>query len=373
MNIITKYFILGFLLIIIAWTCKDSTQPQPADCDLGYHPCDYEDTFCCPDTTSHNFVWEIDTLGIYGSIINDVAIVDENDIWVVGALSVEDSTMQYPGEKNYNGAHWNGNSWNFLKIWNPHAELKSIEYFSENDIWVLGSYPIHWDGTEWTLYHLTDMGVTPGGLSGKIWAISPENIYFVGGNGRIVHYDGIDFLKMESNTIVTLKDIHGTPDGEHVFIAGYDNIGDSIALELINGHWVTIYSGDSYYIEDPNSIWGRISSVHTYLDTAYFTTTNGLLKYNYIDYTFQFDGQDQSMFYDYHFIGTEMNNYNDILLFSRTFSTLHFNGSNWLSDESISDVQSTWTRGCDFKDNLAVITGYCCGFGHAIVARGSRQ
>ncbi|MDA3871728.1 MAG: hypothetical protein PF551_05180 [Candidatus Marinimicrobia bacterium] len=36
------------------------------------------------DTTSHNFTWTIDTLGIYGSSLRDVAIIDENNIWVVG-------------------------------------------------------------------------------------------------------------------------------------------------------------------------------------------------------------------------------------------------------------------------------------------------
>jgi len=38
------------------------------------------------DTTSHNFTWKIDTLGIYGSYLNDVWIVNEDDIWVVGQM-----------------------------------------------------------------------------------------------------------------------------------------------------------------------------------------------------------------------------------------------------------------------------------------------
>ena len=36
------------------------------------------------DTTSHNFTWTIDTLGIYGSSLRDVAIIDENNICVGG-------------------------------------------------------------------------------------------------------------------------------------------------------------------------------------------------------------------------------------------------------------------------------------------------
>ena len=53
------------------------------------------------DTTSHNFIWEIDTLGIGGSYLNDVAIIDENNIWVVGNIETDTAT--------YNAAHWDGN------------------------------------------------------------------------------------------------------------------------------------------------------------------------------------------------------------------------------------------------------------------------
>jgi hypothetical protein len=58
------------------------------------------------DTTSHNFTWEIDTLGEYGSYLNDVWIVDENDIWVVGEI-ITDSGW-------YNLAKWDGLNWSWL-------------------------------------------------------------------------------------------------------------------------------------------------------------------------------------------------------------------------------------------------------------------
>jgi hypothetical protein len=38
------------------------------------------------DTTSHNFTWRLDTLGTNWSILLDVAIVNENDIWAVGEI-----------------------------------------------------------------------------------------------------------------------------------------------------------------------------------------------------------------------------------------------------------------------------------------------
>ncbi|MFQ6605929.1 MAG: hypothetical protein ACE5D8_10345, partial [Fidelibacterota bacterium] len=48
-----------------------------------------EVTAATMDTTSHNFTWEIDTLGNYGSYLNDVAIIDENNIWVVGNIETD--------------------------------------------------------------------------------------------------------------------------------------------------------------------------------------------------------------------------------------------------------------------------------------------
>ena len=43
------------------------------------------------DTTSHNFSWRIDTLGVTSSVLYDVAIVSDNDVWAVGEIFLNDS------------------------------------------------------------------------------------------------------------------------------------------------------------------------------------------------------------------------------------------------------------------------------------------
>ena len=52
------------------------------------------------DTTSYNFIWKIDTLGNYGSYLKDVAVIDENNIWVVGNIRVPDP------DSSSNGTSW---------------------------------------------------------------------------------------------------------------------------------------------------------------------------------------------------------------------------------------------------------------------------
>ena len=192
-----------------------------------------------PDSTSHNFVWEIDSLGLYGSYINDVWIVNENDIWVVGQIVMPDpdSSWNGTGREKFNAAHWNGEEWEVMRIYNS-APLHSIWYFDKDNIWVSSGFPKHWDGNKWRIFHLQNMGFDVS--TENIWASSPSDIYFVGSEGSIVHYNGSSFSKIESGTEIDLKSISGTPDGRRVFITGYEDSGElsgqSIALEIKNGN-----------------------------------------------------------------------------------------------------------------------------------------
>ena len=82
---------------------SDSSLCCQVICDNHYHNCGEQLTDCCLDTTSHDFTFQVDTIGDYGSYINDASIVNENTIWVVGRI-IDDSNY-------FNAAFWNGNSW----------------------------------------------------------------------------------------------------------------------------------------------------------------------------------------------------------------------------------------------------------------------
>lgn len=328
-------------------------------------------------TTSHDFVWEIDTLGNYGSYLNDVWIVDENDIWVVGALTIEDSTLQYSGETNYNAARWNGNTWEYLRIWNPHVELYSIYYFSKTDIWVTSfGLPIHWDGNEWTLYHIQNMGIDAS-AGFDIWGTSSSNIYFVGYEGSIVHYDGLNFAKMETGTDVDLLSISGTPDGEYLFAAGYDSDAPapSVALEYSAGAWRTLYYHEGYWPDSDTS--GAVLGVYVKGDTAYFTRRGGLWKYNYLTGESSIIPAGENGYNRYGYSQIIVNGLNDIFIKDSGFSLLHYNGISWRTDVSINDIHGWYglhSDSFDYKNNLLVMVGcYNCSYGHGLVVRGKRN
>ncbi|MCD6100984.1 MAG: hypothetical protein J7K33_10440 [Candidatus Marinimicrobia bacterium] len=327
------------------------------------------------DTTSHEFDWEIDTLGIYGSYLSDVWIVDEDNIWVVGNIVVPDpdSSWNGTGRETFNAAHWNGEKWEYIHIrgnlMNDVGPLNSIWYFDENNIWVAG-FPIHWDGNKWTLYHLQDMGLDVS--VDYIWASSPDDIYFVGLEGSIVHYDGKDFKKIETEHEVRLIDIEGTDDGEYVYVVGYDFFSPaySVVYQIHDGVVETLFY-DEIHPTTGGLDWGAVSSVSVYKDMVYFVTYLGLVKKHVQSDEFTID----FAFRNYGYRSMVVKNYNDIFMVGGRGKYAHFNGVSWDFNEelkNIYDLSSIW-GGCAFKDNLVVICGYLLDGSHGYVAKGRRQ
>ena len=167
------------------------------------------------DTTTHNYTWQIDTVGTYGTILNDVFVIDENDIWAVGEINVYNAATGL--DTMYNAAHWNGQQWELIKI--PAATsfgtysngpLLAVFAFSANDVWTFslaGSFS-HWDGTRWRSLFVRE---AVGSIT-NIWGTSSEDIYFAGTNGSITHHDGQSWHLVESGTDISIQDIWGYDD-----------------------------------------------------------------------------------------------------------------------------------------------------------------
>jgi len=318
------------------------------------------------DTTSHEFVWEIDTLGSYGSYLLDVHIVNENDIWAVGKLSIPDSAGYIPTHANYNAAHWDGSEWKYIKI-NSTATLYCIQYFNEDDIWVSSGYPKHWDGNEWTHFDLSEYGLdtAPGNAC---WGTSSSNMYFAGLNGSIVYFDGLNFSQLAYQTNIELRDISGTADLEHIFVTGYNLTGESIALEYANNSWNTLYEGINLFSEP----YGRMKSVDVIDGYALFGCTEGLWRYNY--YTgFSELETSEDMSWENSIRQVFANASNDIIIISNWGMVNHFNGNTWKTDEKLLSLVlnngSFLTRGAAFKENMIVISNWI----GQIVLRGYRN
>jgi len=322
------------------------------DCPDLYSPCSDNLSICCIDTTSHDYSWVLDTLGTNGSYLRDVAIVDENNILVVGNIVTE------TGE--YNAAKWNGTGWELFGIYSNTLNLYNIQYFSEDDIWVTsGCFPYYWDGNGWTRYHLENMGLDAC-VGFDIWGTSSSNMYFVGYQGAIVHYDGENFEQMESGTEVDLLDIWGTyndeTDTEIIWTSGHDSYGNTVFLVYNSGMWQPVYDANSYkYVFRPDSLSGTIGGLWSSENALYVYTTWGIYQC-----PISTVGEGEIIWLGENgdatekILGTNDNN----LFFYRSGSEIrHFNGSTWhLYDEIINPLDVL--NSIDVRENLAVTVGY---------------
>jgi len=317
-------------------------------------------------TTGHDFVWEIDTLGEYGSSLHDVTAIGENDVWAVGEIKT-DST-------NFNIACWDGSKWNLKRVEfntfygsKAFGAIRSIFAFSSDDIWVMtyfGSHG-HWDGEEWE----TGYAENTGAATEAIWGSSSSNLYFAGYNGSIVHYNGVTFTPVSSVTSADLNSIAGIYNPA----TGKSRIwvtGTGILLYYDSSEWQTIWDQDHPYFDN-----NYINPTAIYIpDDKYIilSTWNGygsrITLHNQDDF-----GQYQVLFYadgDYiRFIsGIDVN---DFFLVGTYTKVAHYNGETYHKYE---ELESFGILSSCFMINNAVFTvGYQGAFqSKGIVFRGKR-
>jgi hypothetical protein len=162
--------------------------------------------------TSDNFTWQTYTFGdpnFGSSLLRDVAVIDENNIFAVGEI-YNDTTGQA-----YNAVHWNGNNWELIRIMTNacggvlYPPIQAIFAFSLSDILfahIDGSIS-HYDGIEF----INDCSLITqlNGSANKIWGKSRNDFYVVSGNGFIARYENEVWNKIESGTTTDINDIWG--------------------------------------------------------------------------------------------------------------------------------------------------------------------
>jgi hypothetical protein len=178
------------------------------------------------------------------SVLLDVAIINDNDIWAVGEIFVNDSTGE-PDPDSYNAAHWNGQQWKLLRVpvqicGTPAVGspmLYSVFRLSPDSIlFTEGGNLVIWDGFGFSQECLPS-GLILGTLR-KIWVSPSSDVYLVGDRGTIVHWDGTSWQRIESGTDVNINDVWGAVDllsGETRIYAGattFGSTGERLLLEI---------------------------------------------------------------------------------------------------------------------------------------------
>lgn len=152
------------------------------------------------------------------------------DLWWVTALAKNDVWI---GGAGATILHWDGTAFTRMKTPGLAADtVYGIWAASANDVWAVGSHAgrygflWHWDGTAFTNVLLPDdvqldaSGELPGLF--KVWGRNANDIYAVGGNGLMMHYDGKAWKVIPTETTETLFTVHGDAN-EIVAVGGSSN------------------------------------------------------------------------------------------------------------------------------------------------------
>ena len=306
--------------------------------------------------TSHNIVWTVDTLGQPGNFLNDVWGLDENNVYAVGYIELPEGSSSI--------VKWEGNSWK------PFTNVGGVKYgifgFNENSIFVVGESSNRgiigiWDGISWTEYrsdYFLARGDTVYPLR-SVWGSSPDDVWAVGSQGTIIHWDGVEWKKVDVDSNLNsydFLDIWGHSNSE-IYIAGRIYQQKVLLLK---------YNGISWEIVIENSSLSRFSTTwgpHERLQYLIEDLRNIKIE-NDIITTFVLPGRSSAI---HKIRGSGNNNIFTAGSFGEIF---HYDGITWQKMEiNNTFLEQCVLTGCYVTENEVFFIGYNPGIG-VIFVRG---
>jgi hypothetical protein len=300
------------------------------------------------DTTSHDFQWQaIEFPSPHGSGgLYDVAIVNENDIWAVGEIYSDSVQDWLP----YNAVHWDGSQWELRRIfYNDNriiSPIRGILVFSSEDILLAAGSIFHYNGQ--TAYISYQRDINSSETIEKLWASSSDNIFGVGNEGLIVHYNGQNWQKLESPaTNLLVQDIWGAVDigtGNTTILALACN------LFTLDGTQIWQISAEGVKMLPAAGLPFNMRGVWSWKGREWYVCGSGLYKMSHLSGSWE-RVQGLPGFFQEAVRGTGPNN---IFVVGDYGLVAHWNGSSWKTFEQ--NPQYVFL-GLAVTDNLVVAVG----------------
>ncbi|MCA0444926.1 MAG: hypothetical protein LCH54_01720 [Bacteroidetes bacterium] len=313
-----------------------------------------------PDTTSHNFVWRVDTLGGPFSTAISIEIVNENEIYVGGEFFVYPDPNDLSVSDRFNLAVWDGNKWTLKKIlfvgYNnapPYVEpIKIIKHFENGHLLLVSNFNsvAKYDGKTWSSFYTLD-----GKDKKYCWARSETDIYFAGYNGSFTHYNGSTFTTISTGVTNHFIDIWG--DDKNVWITSDDRSTTAFAFGEYNGN--TFRMIDSNPNGESRFPYGYISVCKPSQNSPLFLLLQGntieVSSTNPYKYKVIYNHIESG----YYFYWLRGNAANDLYMGDwNTQSFSHFNGKTWkaftvnFEGQEAFTVKGNLIAGCGNDSNI---------------------
>jgi hypothetical protein len=313
-----------FLLLVLFSFCEMTCNKNPI-----------VPPFTGSDTTSHAFTFQTFTFGgAGGSILNDVAIINDTLAYAVGEIYLTDSTGQ-PDLEPYSIITWNGANWRAKKLYDASNQLiagvRGILVLSPNDIWLADGGVEHWNGVSSQMTTSFDRISLIGGTENfqsvnDLWGSSSNNIYGVGFYGMITHYDGNLWTKVQSGTSLPINDIWGAQNLQTGQLEILGVASDDINKKLLRIQGTTVTTvADGGLSASLNGVW-FIPSIKYYVVGAGIAYKNTLDNSTWSSYP-------SGIVTSYASGGVRGNDTSDVFVAGSFFELVHHNGSSWLQSQ----------------------------------------
>ncbi|MCD6374081.1 MAG: hypothetical protein J7L94_01050, partial [Caldisericaceae bacterium] len=272
--------------------------------------------------------------------------IDENDIWAVGEI--------YTADDKYNAAHWDGEKWELMKIFikGYFYPLKTIFSFVKTDIWVANLTIMHFNGKNIDYY--TTPPLDENGHAhriNKIWGTSSSDLYVVGNNGLIAHYNGQEWQRIESGTDLPIQDILGAfnkETGKYEILCVASNEYNNYGKKIIN-----IENKKATFIQDDGLPWS-LRSIWFIPDRVYYVCGSGIFFNKSLHNHWKEVGKN-IQFYSKYIKGFD---FNDIFIVGAFGLVSHYNGIHWFQYLNKAWDAFNGAYYClDYKRNLMVAVG----------------
>jgi hypothetical protein len=148
---------------------------------------------------------------------------------------------------------WDGSNWTFSSVG---GGIKTgVSGVSRTDVWSVDSglpWVDHWDGNSWTLNDQPVVGLTSRLLG--VVMVSSSDVFAVGQNGTIIHFDGAGWSLAASPTTASLNDVSYRA-GFGTYAVGASGI---VVQRNGTGNWVIVPTGTAANLK---SVWISPSGV----------------------------------------------------------------------------------------------------------------
>jgi hypothetical protein len=311
-----------------------------------------------PDSTTQNFTFETFEFGdgFESNELNDVWIFNENNIWAVGYIN--DTTTN---NLAVNIIRWNGQKWFGFGNNLTSSGLTGIWAYDTNSVYLASGALRKYENGVIKVVDLTHLTFSTGQAINKLWGSSENNIWGIGPNGTIVHYNGVAWNKITFDEGWRFDAITGSKQTGIAYASATSQQFNTIIVELKNNSATIIYNSAN----DPNNLTSF--SIKSFNENILILGDKEVWTYDLssketiIKYSFPINGDFITLI--------AIDNSKDIYFFADKYGAgeilLHYNGKRY-TNINFSNRNSVLYGGAYAIKDLAVMTGFSNNKGYLV-------